>query len=101
MGKDLQARLNPVRRRQQFLGGLSGAAWAVLVSAVVVFVCAMGRWFAGWQISIGLMIGVLCAAPVVGYAFSYIRRRSWHGAAVAIDAHYRLKDRATTALEFL
>src|SRR5262249_3362632 len=43
----------------------------------------------------------LAAGPLAGALVGLLWRRGWHGAAVAVDRYYRLKDRAATALEFL
>jgi len=101
MGRAIHLRLDPVRRRQQQLRALYCAAWALLGSAGVVLVCALLRRFAGWQLSNALIATLAAGAPLAGYVVGLVWRRNLAGAASAIDAHYRLKDRAATALEFL
>jgi hypothetical protein len=100
MGKTLQARLDPVRRRQQRANALAWAAWGLLASAVVFLLYAAGRWLAGWELSFAALAGIALAGPLLGYTAGLLWRRDFHAAAIAIDAHYRLKDRATTALAF-
>ena len=101
MGKAIQSKLDPVRRRQQQLRAVYLAAWGVLGSALALLALAVGRWLGGWQMTPWLAAAVASLGPVLGYLAGLAWRRDWHAAAVAIDAHYRLKDRATTALEFL
>src|SRR5688572_28243676 len=101
MGKTLQARLDPVRRRQQQLHALTCAAWGLLASALVVLVCGAARWLGVWEFTVAGAAVMALAGPVLGYFAGLVWRRDFHAAAVAINSHYRLKDRATTALEFL
>jgi hypothetical protein len=101
MGKAIQSRLDPVRRRQQHHRALWCAAWGLVGSAAVVLACALLRRFAGWQISGGMIAALAALAPLAGYVAGLVWRRKLADAAGAIDAHYRLKDRAATALAFL
>ncbi|MCI0357790.1 MAG: hypothetical protein L0211_04790 [Planctomycetaceae bacterium] len=100
MGQAIQSRLDPVRRRQQQLRAIYLAAWGLLASSAILVVWAAGR-LAGWELTTTLAVGIAIAGPALGYLVGLAWRRDWHDAAVAIDAHYRLKDRAATALEFL
>jgi hypothetical protein len=95
------AELAPVRRRQQRLFALQSAVLGVIVSAVAGIVLGITRWFAGSPESPLAAVGVLAAGPVIGLLVGLLWRRSWHAAAVAVDEHYGLKDRATSALAFL
>jgi hypothetical protein len=54
-----------------------------------------------WPVSATLGTIALVAGPVLGLLAGVVRQRSWHDAAAAVDLHYNLKDRATTALAFL
>jgi hypothetical protein len=101
MGQAIQSRLLPVRQRQQQLRALYLAAWGLLASSVILALWSLGRRLAGWELTALAAIGVGLAGPVLGYLAGLVWRRDWHAAAVAIDAHYRLKDRAATALEFV
>ena len=49
MGKAIQVRLDPVRRRQQQLRALTFAAMGFFASAVALVVLMLVRWLAGWQ----------------------------------------------------
>lgn len=101
MGKVLQTRLDPVRRRQQLRGALACAAWGLLGAALAVLLGAMGRWLLGWEFNGWIAAALVLAGPGLGCFVGLAWRHDWHAAAVAVDAHYRLKDRATTALAFL
>jgi len=101
MGQAIQSRLDPVRRRQQQLRAIFLAAWGLLASSVILGVWTVGRSLLGWELTSAWAASVAVLGPVVGYLVGLAWRRDWHDAAVAIDAHYRLKDRAATALEFL
>src|SRR5690606_24247751 len=61
----------------------------------------LGRWLAGWPLSAPAIVAAVVLEPLVGAVVGLFWRRDWHAAARAIDSHYRLKDRATSALEFL
>jgi hypothetical protein len=101
MTKALEARLDPVRRRQQQMRGIAGAAWGLLASGCALLVMTLGRWLLEWQPNALAFVGIAMAGPAMGYVAGVLLRRDWHAAATAIDSHYRLKDRATSALEFL
>jgi hypothetical protein len=101
MGKTLQSRLDPVRRRQQQLRAIYFAAWGLLAGAGVLAVVAAARALAGYQPSTWLTASLVVGLPTLGALAGWLWRRDWHAAAVAVDRHYRLKDRAATALEFL
>src|SRR5262245_6418989 len=95
------AQLAPVRRRQQCLRVLKAAALGLLVGAVVAVVLGAGRWLGGW--AVGPVVGgaVVAAGFLLGALAGLFWRRNWRGAAAAVDAHYKLKDRAATALAFV
>ena len=101
MGKAIQSRLDPVRQRQQQLRALSCGAWGLLASAAVVLALALVRRLTPLELSSSLILAIAAGAPLAAYFAGLAWRRKWTDAAGAIDAHYRLKDRATTALEFL
>lgn len=101
MTKALEARLDPVRRRQQQMRGIVGAAWGLLASGCALLAMTLGRWLLEWHPSALAFAGITIAGPAVGFVAGLVWRRDWHAAAIAIDSHYRLKDRATSALEFL
>jgi hypothetical protein len=101
MGKAIESRLHPVRRRQQVLRALYFAAWGLLASGIAIAAWAVVQSLTGVNASLLALAMVIAAGPVAGLLVGLAWRRNWHDAAVAVDAHYRLKDRATTAIEFL
>lgn len=101
MERAIYAPLALVRRRQQALLVLWLAAQGLLLAALTGIVLGAGRWLAGWSVSPLAVVAVLLAGPAAGALVGFLLRRSWHSAASAVDAHYRLKDRAVTALAFL
>ncbi|MDB5338809.1 MAG: hypothetical protein JWN70_4428, partial [Planctomycetaceae bacterium] len=90
----------PVRRRQRGMFALRTAVWGLLAGSLVAIGLCVARWvgapLAGWTVPAVLVLG-----PVLGLIVGLVWKRSWHGAAVAVDQHYHLKDRTTTALAFL
>src|SRR5438874_5717385 len=101
MGKAIHVRLDPVRRRQQQLRALTCAAAGLFASAAALLILVLARWITGWQPSAVLALALSMAGPVLGYIAGASWRRDWRDAAIAIDAHYRFKDRILTALDFL
>src|SRR5262245_46606015 len=101
MGKVIEMRLDPVRRRQQQLRALTCAAIGLFASAVALVICVLVRWLAGWQLPAPLTLTLAVAGPAAGYLVGALWRRDWHDAAVAVDQHYGFKDRILTALDFL
>jgi hypothetical protein len=101
MSGPIYTHLNPVRRRQQWAFVLSLMALGLLASSMAGIALGLGRWLLGWPILPEVAVAVLAAGPVLGLLIGLAWRRNWHGAAVAVDSHYRLKDRVATALAFL
>ena len=93
--------LAPVRSRQQRLFLLRCASMGLLASAAVGLVLGLGKWLGGWQLAGWIAPLVLLAGPALGALVGLACRRNWESAAVAVDNHYRLKDRSITALAFL
>jgi len=101
MGKAIQVRLDPVRRRQQQLRALTCAAVGFFASAAALVVLMLVRWLAGWQPPAVLSLGLALAGPALGYLAGAFWTLDWRDAATAVDAHYGFKDRILTALDFL
>jgi hypothetical protein len=101
MGKAIQVRLDPVRRRQQQLRALTCAAVGLFASAAALVIMAIIRWITGWEALMPVAIGLAVAGPGLGYIAGALWRRDWRDAAIAVDAHYGFKDRVLTALDFL
>jgi hypothetical protein len=101
MGKTFQLQLDPVRRRQQQVRALTCAAVGLFASAAALVIGVLLRWLAGWQPPSVLFFVIAAAGPAIGYLAGMLWRHDWRDAAMAVDAHYQLKDRVLTALEFL
>ena len=116
---EIYVRLTPVRKRQRARAVLCsighglwfGAGAAVLLGVVNVVLL---RWplhllyapgLAEWplhQVILPAAAGlILLLGVLLGAWLSTRRMPDWQTAAAAIDAHYRLHDRTTTALRFL
>ena len=100
MTQAIHAALKPTRSRQQKLFALRSALIGLTVSAVVGVVLGIGRLAWGYEFSWAARAIVLAAGPLLGFVVGLILRQTWHGAAVAVDEHYLLKDRTVTALAF-
>jgi hypothetical protein len=101
MGKAIQVRLDPVRRRQQQLRALTCAAIGFFASALALLLLTGARWLLGWQMPPVLAVAAAIAGPAIGYCLGALWARDWRDAAMAVDAHYGFKDRILTALDFL
>ncbi len=113
MNRPVYRELTPVRRRQRWLLVLRTTAWGLLAGSVAGLLLGLSRWASDWASGWllpgpipGLAIAsVIAAGPVLGFliglAWRRLGDRSWRHAALAVDQHYHLKDRAATALTFL
>jgi hypothetical protein len=101
MGTTFRQGLEPVQRRQQQLRALTCAAVGLYISAAALLVLIAVRGFTAWQPSSLLMLTIAALLPAVGYVLGLLWRRPLRDAAIAVDSHYRWKDRVLTALEFL
>lgn len=114
MKSEILSVLATVRRRQQWMSalrvlcfGLLGGAAAALVVGAVHFTMAVGRSAFGRWVHTDDVIpaewgfGLLAAGALVGVLLALLRRGRWETAAIAVDGHYKLKDRTISALEFL
>jgi len=95
----IRGSLQPVRRRQLGLLVLKSASWGLIAGSVCAIGLGVARFF-GYSVSPMLALGVLVGGPEVAVLLAIFHGRSYRSAASAVDAHYHLKDRATTALEF-
>ncbi len=93
-------RLSPVRLRQRGMFALRAAVWGLLTGSLLAIGIVVARW-AGLSLAGSSVATVLTTCPIIGLIVGLVWKRSWHEAAVAIDQHYDLKDRTTTALAFL
>lgn len=100
MKNTLFDRLLPIRRRRRLSSIFHTAVIGLLVGSVAGLFLAFMRWTSTASISTGQVIALLVAGPVVGALIGFFRKSDWSSAAVAVDEHYALKDRAATAVEF-
>jgi len=63
--------------------------------------CGIGQLCLGHAANPVWLVGMLVTGPVLGGLVGLLRACDFHDAAAAVDAHYGLKDRATTALAFV
>lgn len=100
MRRPVFVELAPVRLRQRWLFALRVACWGLVASSLAALALALGRSF-GATISLAAIWGTLLAGPVLGALLGAAWRHTFRSAALAIDAHYHLKDRVLTALAFV
>src|SRR4051794_26931460 len=91
--------LKPVVQRQLGQLLIRSAARGLVVGSAGGIALGVARLL-GWPISPSLPIACLLGAPVFAVILGAIVSRGYKAAASAVDAHYKLKDRASTALDF-
>ena len=91
--------LKPVVQRQLGQLLIRSAAWGLLVGSVGGVSLGVLRLI-GLPIPPGLAVAFLLGAPAFAVIIGVILSRGYKAAASAVDAHYKLKDRARTALDF-
>jgi hypothetical protein len=96
----IRSQLDPIRKRRQRLVALRLAVIGLLAGSVAGVALGAARWLLAWPVPLALVVPVLAAGPLLGALIGLLGRRDWAGTAAAVDAHYRLKDRTITALEF-
>lgn len=101
MERAIFAHLSQVRRRQRRLFVARMMSAGLLFGSLAGVLLGAGRCLADWSVAPWLVIVVFLAGPLCGALVGFFRPLRWHAAAAAVDAHYRLKDRAVTALAFL
>ncbi|MDB5385165.1 MAG: hypothetical protein JWM11_811 [Planctomycetaceae bacterium] len=100
MGQTLQTRLQPVHFRQQLMRAIGMAAWGLLAGSTAGIVFALVKYLVTPDLSVWVPAALALTGLVVGFIVGAAWRRDLRSAALAVDSHYTLKDRATTALEF-
>src|SRR5262245_20714515 len=93
--------LGPLRERQRWICSIHWATWGLAGSSLMAIGLELARSAEWLGISTSAIWSVLAAGPVVAGIAGLVARHTWQAAAVAVDAHYRLKDRALTALAFI
>ncbi|MFH5803442.1 hypothetical protein [Alienimonas sp. DA493] len=87
-----------VRTRQRLARAGRWAAWGLVPSAVVGATLGVLNVTGAATIPPWAALAALAAGPVLGGLAGLLWTSGLHRAAAAVDAHYDLKDRATTAL---
>ncbi|MHC4398541.1 MAG: hypothetical protein ACYTG0_02565 [Planctomycetota bacterium] len=100
MTEQIHGRLNAVRSRQRWQLGLKIGSLGLLIGSSLAILLAMARLL-GMDLSPWVTIWLSLGGLGLGLAAGLLTGCSWKRAARAVDSHYRLKDRAATALEFL
>ncbi len=100
MRRRIYGSLEPVRCRQLCLLLMRSASWGLIVGSIGGVYLGVMRLM-GRPISPAFALALLVGVPLLALIVGALRGRSYQSAASAIDAHYRLKDRARTALDFL
>jgi hypothetical protein len=100
MTSAVHSALAPVRHRQRLLAAVRATAYGTLAGSVAGIAVALTQWAMTGDVS-GWVAAVIAAGPLAGLVVGLACRRPWGQAAAAVDAHYQLKDRSATALEFL
>ncbi|HEV7224826.1 MAG TPA: hypothetical protein VGN42_19095, partial [Pirellulales bacterium] len=101
MERAIYGRLAQVRRRQRRLFVERMASAGLLVGSLVGLALAVGRWLNAWPVALWQPAMAFLIGPALGGLVGFFWPQRWRAAAAAVDAHYRLKDRAVTALAFL
>jgi hypothetical protein len=101
MGERILDTLEPVRRRQLGIEVIRASAIGLLVGSLLAMVAGILRWQNAGPAA-AIWAGVFfMAGPLIGALFGLLRGRSIHLAAATVDRCYNLKDRATTAVDFI
>ena len=93
--------VNAVRSRQQRQWMLQCVSWGAVLGGVAGCAVGVGRLMAVGSLSWQWIIGALLLGPICGVVFAILKPRQAYDAAVAIDQSCGLKDRISTALNFL
>ena len=101
MARPVCDQLAPVRTRQRWVYAAQSAAWGLTAGSVVALGLEAIRAFEWAPISTTTIWSVLAAGPLLAGLAGLVSRHSWQAAEIAVDTHYRLKDRVLTALAFL
>ena len=99
MSEQLRSRLSSVRSRQHRLVRWRYAALGLLIGSIFGLCLAVARMQGGAVAPIGAVLTAVGGA-IAGLAIGWFRVPSWKESAKAVDAHYQLKDRSSTALDF-
>ncbi len=76
---------------------LRGLAYGLLSGSAPRVAIGLAKWMTGRPVPAGWRSRCSSLGPVLGCLVAALRRGGWHDAALAVDAHHRLKDRTVTA----
>lgn len=99
MNHPIRKLLVPIQRRQQISRGLQCAAVSLAVSAGVGIAWLLAHWFQP-SLSVDWLLPTLAIIAFLPTAIAFLLPVRMHTAARCIDVNCKLKDRATTALQF-
>ena len=97
---ELHARLVPIRQRQTLLRALQWGCLGLLISGLLVLAYDLARIAGALHLGSLGWTALLLTGPALGFLIGLCRPVTWNQAATAVDRHYQLKDRASTALVF-
>jgi hypothetical protein len=101
MGEGILETLEPVRRRQLGNEVVRASAIGLLAGSLLALVAGILRWQNPGSAAV-IWAGVFfLAGPLIGALLGLLRGRSIRLVAATVDRCYGLKDRATTAVDFI
>ncbi|HUE70740.1 MAG TPA: hypothetical protein VMP01_07600 [Pirellulaceae bacterium] len=100
MGKTVQLHLQPVRVRQRLQRALAIGGWGLLTGSMIGLIAAAVNFWFGLLMASWIPLAIAFVGVAAGMLAGWLWQHELREAAFAVDQHYRLKDRATTALEF-
>ncbi len=99
MSEKIREQLRPIRQRQRWAAVLTVMVWGLFVGGACALVLSVLR-SSGVAVEPAWVLAALAAGLGLGAALGLLRKSSWNQAAEAVDAHYHLKDRVISALQF-
>ena len=100
MGKTVHLHLQPVRVRQRLQRALAVGGWGLLAGSLIGLIVAGLNFWIGPLMASWIPLAIAVVGAALGMLAGWLWQHELREAAFAVDEHYRLKDRATTALEF-
>src|SRR5262245_4207312 len=101
MSQSVYAALDRVRKRQRVVFVGWATVYGLLAGSALGAVLAVGQLAGWWLLTPLAAVAAVAGGAALGCFLGLLVPRSLHAAAAAVDSSYRLKDRSTTALEFL
>lgn len=98
MLRQLQKQLGPVKTRLTLRRGLAALAGGLVIGGWIAVIVGMLVRFGASPTTGVVGMAMAGGIPLVMVALAVLRGASWNDAARAVDRHFHLQDRATTAL---